>query len=259
MGKSKNTPTASELIRRLDRAFEKRSAGNQSDALHEFEGLERLSTHSKDISALRLFQTYCLMDMARSDDALHRISQVNAEDLELPLRANYEYQFARILHAHARVKDAISHAERAREIFASLSDDLVDKSIAACAETLMGLLLAESGRCVDARDILQKVTAHDPDWGYARLRLGDCHMNMRQFDEAVECFLTVVSSDLKIDPTVRTDAIRNAGCSYYWLGEYGKCVEYLLRVKDAYRAYPELEDTVITFLNTAESHLKKPH
>jgi tetratricopeptide (TPR) repeat protein len=244
-----------ELIKQLDDAFEKRASGSYSEALDSFESLERMSENSKDISALRLFQTYCLMDMGRVDDALDRISGVHDSDLEIQLRANYEYQIARMFYALGRVQDAIPHGEQACQIFDSLGEEVVDNLIAANAEILLGLLLAESKRCNEAFPLLQKVSIHDPAWGHAKLLAGDCFMEAKRYDEAIECYLAITSSDLKIDMSVKTDALRNIGCSYYWLGEYGKSISYLMKVKDSYEAYPELKETVLRFLSSASSRL----
>lgn len=247
---------ATELIRLVNEAFEKRGTGNYSQALEAFETLEKLSEHSKDISTLRLYQTYCLLDMGRVGDALDRIRSVRGEDLEEPLRAVYEYHFARALHALGQVQDAIAHIENARRMFDSLSEELVDRDIVANAETRLGLMLAESKRCDEALPLLQKVTIHDYDWGYAKLRMGDCYFEAKQYHEAIECYSTIVSSDLKIDPAVRTDALRNIGCCHYWLGEYAKSVNYLTKIKDAYEAYPDLKDRVLSFLASASAQLK---
>src|ERR1700750_3245199 len=86
----------SELIKRLDTAFKLRAAGSYMKALSILESLETLSTDSRDISALRLFQSYCLLDLGRISDAWNRIAFVNESDLIPMLQGNYRYHFARI-------------------------------------------------------------------------------------------------------------------------------------------------------------------
>jgi tetratricopeptide (TPR) repeat protein len=225
--------STTELVQRLDEAFEKRAAGNYVEALEEFLSLEKLSTQSQDISALRLFQAYCLVDMGKIKEAYDRLNSVSADDLGDNLKAIYEYHLARALHALGRPTEALRHVEQSLSIFKSVSDDLMDHSVASDARTLLGLLLAECKRCEEALVLLKNITADDPAWAYVKLRIGDCLMEARQYRDAVECYISIVASDLEIDQAVRVDALRNLGISYFWMGDYDSSVKHLMRARDA--------------------------
>ena len=238
----------SELIERLNEAFELRASGDASAALASFESLEMLSEHSRDISALRLFQSYCLMDMGNSGGALERMNGVTRSDLDLPLRGNYEYQFARVLHSLNRSQDAIAHAKSALRIYESLTPDLKSADAISNARIILGTLLAESNRCAEAAVMLRQITEQDQGWVFAKMRLGDCYMEKGKYTEAIECYMAVASGNLKADSAATNDAFRNIGVSYYWLGEHAKAVDYLSRVKDAYLEHPDLNQRILRFL-----------
>lgn len=85
-----------DLIKQFEAACEMRKRGNSSSALSEFESLERQSTHPQDIATLRLFQTMCLTDLERIDEATERISQIDKNKLGVIDQSDYESEYAYI-------------------------------------------------------------------------------------------------------------------------------------------------------------------
>jgi tetratricopeptide (TPR) repeat protein len=247
-----------KAIALLDNAFEKRAMGEAVAALSLFEDLELLSTHPKDISALHLFQTYCLMDLNRLEDASNRIAAIEASNLEDPLRINYEYEFARIARARGRLLEARDHAEEVSKIFKKTKEKtLVAESSIRNARILFGIILAELGECSRAISILKEVGVTDSAWAESSLLLGDCYVTAKKFDLAIKCYQSVISSGLDIGGTMMNDLLRNLGVALYWKGRYSESIQYLERVSGAYHAYPKLTKQIEDLKSAARLHLEK--
>jgi tetratricopeptide (TPR) repeat protein len=244
-----------ELIKRLDAAFDKRRAGDPSTALDEFEHLEKLSTHPQDIAAIRLFQVMCLTDLGRIEEADQRIRLVNEKKLDDVDRIDYESEYARIKRVEGLTTEALERVERALHLSETVEDkrrvEIASKSL----QALRGVLLAESGNCNEAIPILEEVPPDVPWWADARLLLGDCSYRSRRYREAIDYYLSLISSANHVESVIRNDAFRNIGCAYHQLGDYAKAAEYLSNIKDAYDQYPEIKAKLFGFLASAYSHL----
>jgi tetratricopeptide (TPR) repeat protein len=244
-----------QLIKRLDAAFDKRRAGDPSTALDEFENLEKLSTHPQDIAALRLFQVMCLTDLGRIEEAGQKIRLVNEKRLDTVDRVDYESEYAQIKRAEGMTDEALERVERAIHISETVEDKRRVEVARKSLQALRGVLLAESGRCDEAVPILEDVSPDDPWWADARLLLGDCSYKSRRYRQAIDYYLSLMSSANRVSSVMRNDAFRNIGCAYHQLGDYTKAAEYLSKIKDAYDEYPEIRATLFGFLASAYSHL----
>lgn len=244
-----------ELIKQLDAAFDMRKAGNYAGALSQFESLERRSAHPEDIAALRFFQAACLTDMGRPEDALDRISRVDKSRLIFSKQIDYEYERARIERALGHTREAIDLVGNALRMVDGANDKNEVSVVLGGLYALRGILLAESGECDEAIPLLGEVPMEDEGWAEARLLLGDCSYKNRRYREAIDCYLSLTSSDIKVAPVIRNDALRNIGCAYHQLGDYARAAEYLSKIKDAYDEYPTLKANLFGFLASAYSHL----
>ena len=92
-------------------AFEKRNASDYTGALGEFESLERQSVHPRDIAPLRLFQTMCLTDLGRIDEAHQKMRLVDEKRLDAVDRVDYESEYARIKRAEGMINEGLERVE----------------------------------------------------------------------------------------------------------------------------------------------------
>ena len=245
----------SELIKQLDAAFKMRETGDYVGALGEFETLERLSVHPRDIAALRLFQASCLTDMGRPEDALKRLSRVDRNKLIFSKQVDCEYERARIERALGRTDKALDIAEKALRAAGAAVDKDEVKVVYEGLRTLQGILLAEAGRCEDAMPVLESVPTDDLGWAEARVCLGDCKYKKKLYLEAIDCYLSIISSATKVHPFYREAALRNIGFAYYDLRQYAKAVEYLTQVASAYDDAPDMKAELFSILASSYSHL----
>lgn len=247
---------AEELIKQLDRAFDKRRACDYSGALAEFESLETQSEHPADIAVLRLQQTTCLTDMGKPAEAVERIRTVDKNRLEPITQIDYEYEYARIMRAGKRPQIAL---EIARAALKAIQQDKENcKSIIATnLNTLVGILLAETERCDEAIVVLQNVPVDDLGWAEAQIKLGDCKYKKRLYREAISHYQSVVSRGTEVHPIFFDAALRNIGCGYYDLHEYSKAMEYLSLIEDKYEDHPALKSEVLELLSSAKSKLEQ--
>ena len=246
-----------DLLKRLDLAIERSRAGDYEWALRELENLESASEHPQDIAALRFFQATCLTDLGRSEEALERISLVDKNKLAFANQIDYEYEYARIERALGRTQQALDRVLTTLQTIAKAGTshkdeiDIVSRNL----HTMRGILLAESGKCGEAMPLLEAVPKEDEGWAEAKLLLGDCSFKIRQYREAIDHYLSLISLTAKVTPVIRNGAQRNIGYAYHQLGEYVKAAEYLLKVKDAYDEYPSLKADLYRLLASAYLHL----
>lgn len=245
----------SELIKQLDSAFEMRRAGDSAGALSKFESLERQSVHPRDIAALRLFQTMCLTDLERIDEALERISRVDEKRLEAIDRIDYESEFARIKRAKGRANEALDHISRALKMVDAVKNKIRVEVASKSLRALQGVLLAEVGKCDEAIPILANISIADAWWVEARLNLGDCFYKKKKYREAIDCYLSLISGSKQIHPFYREAAFRNIGYAHYDLGEYESAVEYLTQIANAYDDAPDMKAELFGILASAYSRL----
>jgi tetratricopeptide (TPR) repeat protein len=244
-----------DLVKRLDSALNKRRSGYYSEALDEFERLEYETESREDIAMLRLFQVTCLTDMGDISEALKRISRIEKTNLGFANQVDFEFEFSRIERAAGEPDKALNRITNALKTIDDCQDKSEIKIVARNIKTLQGILLAEIGRCEEAMPIVKGVPVQDEGWAKAKMRLGDCNYKIREFQRAIDCYSAVVSSDKKVDPVIRHDAIRNIGYAFYDSGDYAKAVEYLSKVRDAYDAYPNLKTELLNILASAHSRL----
>jgi tetratricopeptide (TPR) repeat protein len=247
-----------DLIEQLEAAFEKRRMGDYSGALREFEDLEQKSVHPKDIAPLRLFQTMCLTDLGRIDEAHTRLGQVDKKVLGIIDQIDYESEYARIKRAEGMTDEALERVTHAIKIAEAVKDKHRVEAAMRNMQTLHGILLAEAERCEEAIPVLETVPEEDESWAESRLLLGDCNYRTRRYHEAIDYYLSVTSSGNKVSDVIRNDALRNTGCAYHQLKDYARAVEYLSKVKNAYDEYPAMKAELFGFLASAYTHLGMP-
>jgi tetratricopeptide (TPR) repeat protein len=247
-----------ELMKQFEAACEMRKRGNSSSALSEFESLERQSTHPQDIATLRLFQTMCLTDLERVDEATERISQVDKNKLGVIDQSDYESEYAYIKRAKGMTNEALDHVCKAIDIANSVEDQRQVETAIVGMLALKGILLSEAGRCDEAIFILQRVPSQNSWWGEAMIHLGDCKIRKRLHKEAIEIYLSIILSSREIDPIHRKTAIRNIGCAYYYMKEYAKALEYLTRVEHSYDEDPSLKAELFGMIASTYSSLGMP-
>jgi tetratricopeptide (TPR) repeat protein len=170
-----------ELIRRRAAAFAKRKAGDYSAALEEFEHLEALSSHPRDIATLRFFQTTILTDMCRIDDALDRFAKVDRTVLAPIDQIDYVFESARLKRAEGRIAEALELTEKALKATTQIGKEYDVRGLASSLRTLKGVLLSESGRCDDAIPILEEAPVEEEGWAEAKIRLGDCNLKRERY------------------------------------------------------------------------------
>jgi tetratricopeptide (TPR) repeat protein len=244
-----------ELIKQFDAAFEMRKAGDYAGALRAFQNLEESSRHPRDVAALRLFQTMCLTDLGRIDEADQKIRLVDEKMLDAVDRVDYESEYARIKRAEGMTNLALERIDRALQVSESVEDKCRVEVATGSLQALRGVLLAESGRCDEAVPILEEIPAENPWWTEARIYLGDCKIKKRRYQEAIETYSSIASGSGQPDPIHRKTALRNIGCAYYYMGEYAKAIEYLTKVEHGYDGNPDLKADLFRFLASAYSHL----
>jgi tetratricopeptide (TPR) repeat protein len=234
-----------------------RRAGEYAAALAEFESLERKSSHPQDIAALQLFQCMCLTDSGRIEEAHQRIGRVNKNRLGVISRVEYESEHARIKRAQGKIEEALDQIEKAIKIAQTVENKLQIEEASTDMLALHGVLLAQCGRCDEAMPILECVPMGNPWWAEARIHLGDCKVRKRLHQEAIETYLSIVSSSKEVHPFHRLTALRNIGYAYYYLGQYAKATEYLIQVEHDYDDEPEMKADLFGMLASAYSRQGK--
>jgi tetratricopeptide (TPR) repeat protein len=247
---------APQLLERFEAAVQKMEAADYSAALADFELLESLSDHPSDIAYLRLLQTSCLTDMSKKSEARDRIGTIDKNQLEVAPQIGYEYEYARIMRAEGSLQVALALARNALK---SIQDDkdLNKSNLAISLNTLLGILLSETGHWDEAIIVLKQVPTEDLGWAEAMLHLGDCRFTKGLYHEAISDYESVISRREGVHPIFFHAALRNTGCAFYYLGEYAKAVEYLSMVKDKYEDYPALKSELLGTLASAHSKLEE--
>lgn len=245
------------LIKNIEAAFDRRSAGDFFGALNEFELLERLSDHPQDIATLRFFQATCLTDMGQPDEALGQILRVDKGKLPPAIMVDYEYERARIERAQGHLVEALDHAKMALKLVSAMETPHEVSAVSSNLLTLYGILLSETGRLDEAIPILTAVPRADDGWAEARVHLGDCKYKKRLYKEAIDCYLSLTSDVKQIHQFYREAALRNIGYAHYDLGEYQSAIEYLNKVEHAYDDNPSMKAELFDILSASYLRLGK--
>jgi tetratricopeptide (TPR) repeat protein len=236
----------------LDAALDEHLRGNYTAALDQFEALEQLPWHPKDIARLRLFETSCLTMLARIDDAHEKLQSVDESELDRASQLDYEFELARLEFQESKHASAL---ERIGSMLKRL-DDIEDlnrrKALQNDLELLEGVLLADIDDLERAIPILGSVSAENPGWAQATVRLGDCYFRRGDHEQALKTWLEVVNANRDhVHPVYRDSAIRNIGMVCYYGGDYEKAVGFLSKVADKYDEYPDIKRNVHKALASA--------
>jgi tetratricopeptide (TPR) repeat protein len=231
-------------------------AADYSAALAEFELLESLSEHPSDIAQLRLYQTSCLTNIGEKREARNRIGTIEKNQLGFVVQIGYEYEYARIMRADGYLQVALDLAQNAVKSIRE-DKDWNQPILATNLNTLLGILLAETGQCDEAIAILEQVPVEDLGWAEARVHLGDCKYKKGLYREAIGDYESVISRRKEIHPIYFHAAIRNTGVAFYVLHEYAKAVDCLNLVKDKYEDYPSMKNEVLEILSSAYLKLEQ--
>jgi tetratricopeptide (TPR) repeat protein len=247
---------AQQRLERFETAMRKMETADYSTALAEFEFLESLSEHPSDIALLRLYQTSCLTEMGKKREARNRIGAIEKNQLGSVVQIGYEYEYARIMRADGNLQIAL---DLTRDALKAVQDDktLSRPTLAMNLNTLLGILLAQTGTCDEAIEVLQRVPIEDPGWAEARVCLGDCRYKKRLYREAISDYESVISCGTGVHPIFLHAAIRNTGFALYDLDDYAKAIDYLVLIKDKYEEYPALKNEVSEILTSAYSKLEQ--
>lgn len=246
-----------DIVARLDWALSKRRDEQYAQALAEFKRLEKLTNSPQDLAMLRFFQTTCLTDLGRTAEAAKLISGIDKENLGFANQIDFEFEYARIERAEGAPHRALARVVKALSSIEAINDRSEILMAIMNMETLRAILLAEIGELDEAIPLLERVPSQDPGWAEARMCLGDCFYQQRNYRRAIDSYRDVLFSDKRISAIIGNDAIRNIGCAHHDLGEYDKAIEHLNKVKHAYDSHPELKEEVESVLASAYFHSAK--
>jgi tetratricopeptide (TPR) repeat protein len=196
--------------------------------------------------------------LGRIDDALQKLQSVNRTELDPASQLDYEFELARLEFQKGK------HASALERIGSTLKglDDVEDlnrrKALQNDLELLEGVLLADTGDLDRAIPILGSVSAENPGWAQATVRLGDCYFRRGDYEQALKTWLQVMNANRDhVHPVYRDSAIRNIGMASYYGGDYEKAVGFLRKVADKYDEYPDIKRNVHKTLASALRRLGK--